>query len=158
MIKQTLIFFVIFMSLVVSAKSLRVVHADDLYDAETFDNLISDARAMQIGDTLTVIVYQSTEARNSARKDRSKKSGFAAGVNATGTNEYADISLGSEYTGVGEIRRAESFITSLSVTVIDKEPNGLLWVDGRHSMRINGEISEFECVGKCELSMFQKTM
>ena len=51
----------------------------------------------------------------------------------------AEISFGGGYTGRGEVRRSERFISQMSLTVRDVLPNGDLIVGGEQFLFINGE-------------------
>ena len=113
--------------------------ADDLFQRSQFAGLAHDTRATQVGDALTVVVFQSAEARNSARNARSRQSTIEGGLQTPGDLERGRISLGGEYDGHGEVRRSETFMTQISVTVRDVLPNGDLFVSGEQRMMVNGE-------------------
>ena len=124
------------------------VRADNLYNPGGFAGLISDNKARHVGDILTVIVYQNAEARNSASKSRSKESEVSGGWRMTGVEEFGTARLGSDYTGRGEVRRSESFLTSVSVSVVGVPDDGTLLVEGHQRLFINGEATDVTLRGR----------
>jgi flagellar L-ring protein precursor FlgH len=114
-------------------------HADDLYGQGAFAAMAADQRAGRVGDVLTIVVYQSAEARNAALNNASSRREFSGAISAGELDEDATLSLDGGYRGQGEVRRSESFVTQISVTVSEVMANGDLKVAGEQSMHINGE-------------------
>lgn len=123
-------------------------HADNLYRPGEHSNLISDNKASRIGDILTVIVYQNTEASNTASMRSSRQTDIDGGWRLTGVEEFGQARLATGYDGRGETRRRERFLTSFSVSVIDIVNDGTLLVGGTQVLYINGERSEVTLEGK----------
>ncbi|HEV7690386.1 MAG TPA: flagellar basal body L-ring protein FlgH [Hyphomonadaceae bacterium] len=113
--------------------------ADNLLRNGKRANVASDLKSLEIGDILTVVVVQRAEARNSsdsvARRDRSATGQLSTDV----LNQTGDLSLNGDFNGHGEIRRSESFVTQISVTIQGVAPNGDLTVAGEQRMKVNGE-------------------
>lgn len=112
---------------------------DDLYRDRQFAGIAGDQKASQIGDSLSVIVYQSAEARNSARSASRRRSIFEGGFSSNSSTESGQVSLGGNFDGRGEVRRSESFVTQISVTVEEIAPNGDLLIAGEQLLFVNGE-------------------
>src|SRR5688572_8019656 len=104
--------------------------ADNLFRNAQKANVASDLKSLEPGGVLTVIVVQRAESRNveanSARRDRS----LSGSLSTDALNQTGELSLGSDFSGQGETRRSESFVTQISVTVEDVSPNGDLFVAG----------------------------
>lgn len=113
--------------------------AEDLFQNQPWANVASDRRASAVGDVLTVVVYQNAEARNAAQNNAHKRHAFAGSVQAGTTDESAELSLDGVYDGQGEVRRSESFITQISVSIESVLPNGDYQIAGQQHMFINGE-------------------
>lgn len=113
--------------------------AEDLYNGSPFAALATDRSAAAPGDVLTIIVYQSAEARNAAQNSSRQGRTFDGALSAGSTHESAALSLDGAYTGRGEVRRSESLVTQVSVTVQEVLPNGDLVVAGEQGLTINGE-------------------
>lgn len=122
--------------------------ADDLYRPGGWAALTADQRAGKIGDALTIVVYQAAESSNSTQTSTRKSTDIAAALSAGSVNEGARANLGGGYSGRGDARRTERFVTQLSVMVTDVLPNGDLLVTGRQRMHVNGERTEVSVRGR----------
>jgi flagellar L-ring protein precursor FlgH len=115
------------------------VAADNLFRNAQRANVAADVKSLEPGGVLTVIVVQRAESRNveanSARRDRS----LGGSLSSDALNQTGELSLESDFSGQGETRRRESFVTQISVTVQDVSPNGDLFVEGEQRMKVNGE-------------------
>ncbi len=108
----------------------------------------SDRRAMHVGDVLTVVVYQSAEARNAAANSSRTRRNFEGAVGAGSVDENAQLTLDGTYSGQGEVRRSESFVTQISVGVEEVLPNGDLRIAGEQQMLVNGETTTVRVRGR----------
>jgi flagellar L-ring protein precursor FlgH len=122
--------------------------ADDLYDAQAFAAIAGDQRARAVGDVLTIVVYQSAEARNAAQNASRTRRDFEGSISGGTIDESGSLSLNGGYTGQGEVRRSESFVTQISVVVQNVLDNGDLLVAGEQSMHINGETTLVRVQGR----------
>lgn len=113
--------------------------AEDLFPNTEWAAIASDRAASQVGDILTVIVYQSAEARNAAQNTSRTRRSFEGGLQSGSIDESATLSLDGAYAGQGEVRRSESFVTQISVTITEVLPNGDFAIAGEQQMHVNGE-------------------
>lgn len=113
--------------------------ADDLFHDKEWAAVASDRSARHVGDILTIIVYQAAEARNAAQNTSRTRRAFEGALQSGSIDESASLSLDGSYAGQGEVRRSESFVTQISVTITEVLPNGDLLIAGDQEMRINGE-------------------
>ncbi len=116
-----------------------VLHADNLYCGGSFPSLATDLRASQVGDLVTVIIYQSSSATTTAQQSSNKRTDLEGNIDVGGIDEGGRLRMGGAYAGRGEARRSEQFATTISVSVSDILPNGDLLIEGRHDMLVNGE-------------------
>ena len=114
-------------------------YGDDLFNGSAFPAVAGDHRAQHVGDLLTVVVYQSAEARNAAQNTGRKARTFDGSVSGGDLNESGHVTLNGDYTGQGEVRSSETFVTQISVVVEDVLPNGDLVVGGQQQMAVSGE-------------------
>lgn len=135
-------------SFALSVSMSQSVFAENLYKPGQTPALTADVKATNVGDILTVIIVQNAEARNSARNVTDRSSRAGGSFSTQGTNEGFDISLGRDYTGIGEVRRSESFITQMSATVSDVYQNGDLQIAGTQFLQINGETTQIDILGR----------
>ncbi|MBC7768220.1 MAG: flagellar basal body L-ring protein FlgH [Phycisphaerales bacterium] len=114
-------------------------HSDNLFGESRFAALASDQSASRVGDVITIVVYQSAEARNAAQNTSRTRRSFEGSIQGGELDESGSLSLDGAYSGQGEVRRSESFVTEISVVVENVLANGDLQVAGQQSMNINGE-------------------
>jgi len=125
--------------------------AADLYNPALTQSLSADRRALRPGDPVTVIIVQSAESSTSMQNGSQRSSSVSGSLSAGHTNEAADLSLGGRYTGLGQVKRSESFVTQMTASVIDVAENGDLRIGGRQHLFINGEVTEIEVRGRVRL-------
>jgi flagellar L-ring protein precursor FlgH len=133
---------------IIALSAAQGVQADDLYKPNGWAAMSADRRAMQVGDALTVVVYQSAEATNSAKSDSSKSTNLSGGLTAGSVNESGALRVGGNYTGGGQVQRSERFVTQITVVVEEILPNGDLRIAGRQRMHVNGENSDIGVRGR----------
>ncbi len=122
--------------------------ADDLYKSSNWAAMSADRKAAQVGDMLTVVVYQTAESTNSSKSDSSKNTALSGGLSAGSVKENGSLKFGGSYTGGGAVQKTERFVTQISVVVQAVLPNGDLEIGGRQRMHINGETSDIGVRGR----------
>lgn len=108
--------------------------------------LYSDRRARDVGDLLTINLLENTQAQTSANTAASKDSKLAIG---TPTVFGAPVTLGGkdilsasangsrDFTGKGSSAQSNRLQGSVTVTVVQRLPNGNLVVQGQKNLRLN---------------------
>lgn len=110
----------------------------------SFESLFSDQKANRIGDAVTILVVESSQASNNAEKSAGKESslGFNAS-GAIGDSELpqVDIGIGSnnDFKGAGSTRTSGMIRTKISATIDSVLQNGNLVIRGSRKISINGE-------------------
>lgn len=131
-----------------AAASLSITAAAQEVRQNRWANVASDLKAAGVGDILTVVVYQSAEARNAADSGARRQRGVEGKIRGRSHEESGEIDLNSNFAGHGESRRSESFITKISVSVADVLPNGDLTIAGEQIMKVNGEKTTIQIRGR----------
>ncbi|MEL7938082.1 flagellar basal body L-ring protein FlgH [Pseudomonas delhiensis] len=122
-----------------------------IYQAGFDNNLYGDRKAFRIGDIITITLNEKTQASKKANsdisKDSSNKMGLTSlfGSSATTNNPFGsgDLSLSAEYSGNRETKgdsaagQSNSLTGSITVTVAEVMPNGILAVRGEKWMTLN---------------------
>ncbi len=109
-----------------------------------FSSLFSDQKASRVGDAITILVVESTQASNDAETSagRSSNLGLTGQLN-TGktTTPSVDLSAGTtnDFKGSGSTANNGSISTKISATVDSVLANGNLVVDGSRKIVINGQ-------------------
>lgn len=137
-----------FTMVLLAASPMGPGHTEDLFGGGKWADLASDNKASWPGDVLTVVVFQSSEARNSARSNTRRRSSFDAEVGSGSFRRGGDLALGSTFEGGGDVRRSESLITQFSVQIVGVFPNGDLQIEGMQNMYVNGEESSIGIRGR----------
>lgn len=124
-------------------------HGADLYPGGSWAAMASDRVAAQVGDSLTVLIFENSAASNTAqslaRKDSSLGGRITAGDNL---NEAAQLELGSRFEGTGQVGRSGRLVAQLSVPVVEVLANGDLRVEGRQELNIDGAKTHITLKGR----------
>ncbi|MCW3640051.1 flagellar basal body L-ring protein FlgH [Burkholderia cenocepacia] len=123
--------------------------AADLYRDSTYESLTADRRASRPGDIVTILIYENSSASNTA--DTSTKTGF--GVQGSVSTLYAgknsaQVGLGDNYGGKGQIQRTGRLLAQLSANVTGVTPSGDLIVAGTQDIDVNGEKTRIRLEGR----------
>lgn len=110
-------------------------------------SLVSDLRASNIGDILTVVIRENHKVAQEDKTDRTNKSDFKASVDIFElaktklTDKFPKIGASQERTFAGDAKqeRDSTVTASVAVTVVDVLPNGNLVVAGRRTVRVDDE-------------------
>jgi len=107
-----------------------------------YSPLTSGARASQIGDVLTVVLVERTQATksNSAKTGRTGSVGLTPPVSGPlSFLKSADINMGGNqsFNGQGQAEQSNALTGEVSVTVIAVRPNGTMLVRGEKMLTLN---------------------
>lgn len=111
----------------------------------SFRSLFSDQKANRIGDAITILVMEASEASNNAQKNAGRSSEI--GFNASGSMDGKDVvpstslDLGSsnEFNGSGATTSSGMVKTRITATIDSVLENGNLFIRGSRKISINGE-------------------
>ncbi|MEO8113194.1 MAG: flagellar basal body L-ring protein FlgH [Phenylobacterium sp.] len=123
--------------------------AADLYNRGGWSALASDRPAERVGDSLTVIIDQSSVASNSARNGSAKTTSVSGQISASPAyNRSAQLALAGDFSGSGQTGRADRMVAQISVVVDSILPNGDLHVSGEQTLNMNGEHIKIRIKGR----------
>ncbi len=104
-------------------------------------SLVSDNRAVRVGDILTVVLDESTQSSKSAGTSFGKESSIGIGIPTVLGKTYPDIetSAGAErdFDGSAKSSQQNTLRGSIAVTVHRVLPNGTLLIKGEKTLRLN---------------------
>lgn len=122
-------------------------------------SLYSDPRASEVGDLVTIIVVESTQASRSASTQTSKTNsiGFSGGFQnrVHSTNTSAQGSTSTALNGTGTTRSSGELTTTVTALVTEVLPNGYLRVEGTRELTINHEKEILRVSGICRVEDIQ---
>ena len=121
------------------------------YQSGFDNNLYGDRKAFRVGDIITITLNEKTQASKKASADISKdsktKMGLTGMLGSSLTTDNpiggGDLSLSAEYGGSRDAKgdsqagQSNSLTGSITVTVADVMPNGILAVRGEKWMTLN---------------------
>lgn len=117
-----------------------------IYRASAGMSLFQDTKARQPGDLLTIVLVERTQASTSASTNTSKNSStgieapslFGGPLTANGRNLLSTEVTGQRgFNGKGDSAQSNRLDGNLTVTVVDRLPNGNLIVRGEKRLRLN---------------------
>jgi flagellar L-ring protein precursor FlgH len=123
--------------------------AADLFKNDNWAAMASDRSAHKVGDILTVVVYESSTATDSANSSSDKSSQFGGQIAADSKfNHSGNLSLQSQSNDSGTTGRSGGMVAQISVTVDGVLPNGDLHVSGSQELNINGDKTNIRIKGR----------
>jgi flagellar L-ring protein precursor FlgH len=118
------------------------------YNTSRFENirqrsLISDFKALGVGDAVHVLIVESTEARNSASTNEARNSRLnvngGAGYNNSSVSANANIGTGNNFDGKGSNTRQETIRSRLTARVVNEDDRGNYVIEGTRKTKVDGE-------------------
>lgn len=123
--------------------------AADLYSQGNWAAMAADRSAHVAGDILTVIVYETASAQNTASSGSKRSSQVGGHIGAdTGFSHSASLGLQNDSDATGSTGRSGGMVAQISVTVESVLPNGDLKVAGEQQLNINGDKTNIRIRGR----------
>ena len=124
-----------------SATSLYPIDKPSLYE---------DQKARRPGDLVTVIIVEQAQARQNANTAAGKNSDVSVGPGMGVLSDLIPLFKlggGATYRSDGVTTRGGSLTAKLTTQVVESLPNGVLRIEGRQKIVINGEEQEIVISG-----------
>lgn len=107
-------------------------------------SMFSDHKAHKVGDILTIIVIEVSQASNNASKDASRSSSISGSVSGSGALNFIpetgfSIGTGNEFKGGGSTSTRGTVKAKISARVVDIDSVGNLVIEGVRKINVNGE-------------------
>lgn len=129
------------------ARKVQPVTNGAIFNADSSRPLFEDIKARYVGDILTVVLIEKTDAKKSANTETTKGSTGSTGTTTLfgrtlGTDTNHDlltmgIDSSNAFTGEGDSDQSNSLTGTIAVTVAEVLPNGNLFVRGQKRVHIN---------------------
>lgn len=123
------------------------LQAQTLINPDGYRTLTGDRRGHYIGQTLTVLVVESTSAETDSGTGANSKTGINASITGDSHSHDFGLALGGDTTGGGQTNRHGQIRTNVSVRIIETLPEGLLRVSGEQAVTINDEVQQIRIQG-----------
>lgn len=122
------------------------------------ENIFSDMKACNIGDILTVTIYEKAEASKEASTATGRSSSISAGFDnffglegkLPSTVTPSSLTAGkfsSDFSGKGSTSRKEDLIATISAQVVEIFPNGNMRIQGKKAVEVNNETQYIKIAG-----------
>lgn len=113
------------------------------------NSLYGDLKARAVGDTLTIIINESSSASRtgSASNSKSANVGADAGVGIFKFLAEASASSSDSFKAQGSLNNTNKVTGRVTVQVIEVKPNGNLIVSGTQTIKQNGEEQRITITG-----------
>jgi len=122
--------------------------AETLYKPGSWSNLAGDRTAERIGDGLTVLIQEASQASDSTQTVHQGGGSLLGGYSASANNGQAGLSGDYRVSAAGQHGRSGQMIAQISVVVDDVLPNGDLHIAGDQLININGEKTQIHLTGR----------
>lgn len=121
-----------------------------LYDEAQFRSLTQDRRALHVGDSLTVLIFENSSASANANTGLNKegKVGFGLSARDPKVGGHFDLDMNEDHSGGGKITRSGKLAAQITVTVQKIETNGEMQVAGKQVIYVNDEKQEIVLKGR----------
>jgi len=117
------------------------VSAMSLWSDAGSANLFADHKARAVGDTLTIIINESSSANRAGNASNTKTSSTSmdAGTGIFHGIASASAANADSFTAKGSLVNTNTVTAQMSAQVIEVKPNGTLIISGTQSIKQNGE-------------------
>ncbi|AIF53791.1 flagellar basal body L-ring protein FlgH [Pelosinus sp. UFO1] len=117
------------------------VSAMSLWSDAGSANLFIDHKARAVGDTLTIIINESSSANRVGNASNSKTSSTSMNAGTGIFHGIASATAGNSdsFTAKGSLANTNTVTGQMSAQVIEVKPNGTLVISGTQSIKQNGE-------------------
>ncbi|MBI5700664.1 flagellar basal body L-ring protein FlgH [Candidatus Saganbacteria bacterium] len=129
-------------------------HADSLWNKNS-SSPYSPEKGYKVGDIITIIILESTNAQQKAGTDTNVKDDLGIKLTHTlqrltplvGTSNDIAFGNSNKYSGAGSTQRASSVTSKIASTVTEVLDSGNLRVEGHRTLDINDESQEIYISG-----------
>ena len=124
------------------------VAANSLYQADKFQALTSDLRARQVGDLITIMVYESASATSTANTTAGRDAGVGFDIRLPGKGYTGSVKANNQLDGRGRTQREGKVLAQLTVAIKEITASGDLVIGGEQLVDINNERQEISVEGR----------
>ena len=133
-------------------------YGQSLFDEDSFGNkLYQDITAREVGDTVTVIIFQNARADQSTETQKDRQASLDASLGIERGSGFLDfiplasadakVSGQTSRSGTRSISRKVNFIATVTAQVVEVLPNGQLKIEGHQNTSINDQKTEISVSG-----------
>lgn len=124
-----------------------VVISDGLSMPDDYRAFVGDRRAFRVGDTLTVLILESTTAESAAVTGGNRKAAFSANISDGSHHFKGGLAIQGDTSGSARTTRRGQIQANVSVRVVELLAQGLMRVRGEQAVVINKERQQIRVSG-----------
>ena len=114
--------------------------ANSIIDTENYKALTSDQRSFRVGEPIVILVVESTRAQSTTGTEVSKNFDVNLYANSDSGRSYSgSAGVNRNQDGDGKTARSGIATSTVSATISEVLPSGLLKIKGEHKLVINDE-------------------
>ena len=127
------------------------VAGEPLIDFDTGHSLVSNVKALGVGDIVTIIIVESTSANATSKTDANAKTEISGGPGIGFLKPFGTWGLDTEnkFKGDGKTSRNGNLEAEISVRIQEVLPDGNFRLTGTRMVEINGDRQIIEISGIC---------
>ncbi|WP_339527241.1 flagellar basal body L-ring protein FlgH [Pseudomonas sp. EA_35y_Pfl2_R111] len=118
-----------------------------LINADGYRSLTGDRRGHHVGETLTVLVIESTSAESSAGTGADSQTNILGSATTDSNSYQVGLGLQGDTNGEGQTSRRGQVRANVSVRIVEELPEGLLRVSGEQMLTVNDEQQQIRVSG-----------
>ena len=128
-----------------------VLAIEPLIDFESGASLVSNQKAAQVGDVVTIIISEQSTAKSTAKTEANNKSEIGGGPGLGFLNFIPgwELDIENKYKGDGKTSRTGNLSAEITARIVEVLFNGDYRLEGTRMVNINGERQLIEITGIC---------
>lgn len=141
----------LFVMMVVLLAQPLSVGAESLWQPNKRSSIFQDVKARNVGDVLTIIISESSNATRSGTAGNSKSSDIDVSAGTGSLLKWLtahNASASDKFQSNGNISNKNTFSANITVQVVGVQPNGNLLISGTQSIRQNKDIQNITITGE----------
>lgn len=117
-------------------------------------SLFTDVKAHQVGDVLLVLIMETANASRESKISSSTKSDVALNGSISGTlTDFlpmfgANAAVDNSHNGMEGTEQKERLTGKITATIVERSPNGILYIEGERVVEVNGEKNLMQLSGR----------
>lgn len=152
--------FVFILAIGVALWADQKLMADSLYPAEGSSSIYNEKRARRVGDVITVIIQENTQASQAASSQDQKASSLAIGAgtgflgagvygtNVLNTNAQLGVGASTAHQGQGTSSRSTTVTGQMTAKIVSVLPSGNYLIEGTRYVEVNDDKQTVEITGE----------
>ncbi|MES2089560.1 MAG: flagellar basal body L-ring protein FlgH [Pseudomonadota bacterium] len=133
----------------VGVLALSVWAGESMFNEKTYQALVADQKAFKVGDALTVLIQESSNASSSVDSKASRNTDLGVRGQILGQPQRGiNGAVGSGGDGGGQTLRSGRVTAQITATVQGINDNGELLINGQQTVDLNGEAQVILVAGR----------